>query len=131
MPAIASPDGTGVFFCPTRGGAGGQGWLDDFLRTDERASAEQPDAVGSTEASLTNVDHVSLTQPFDRFDESILLFRSLLDTSAPASVEHAGPFGLVRSQEFSPQDGLRLVLNASVLRRGSWSPGVLSPQHIA
>lgn len=131
MPAIASPDGTGVFFCPTRGGAGGQGWLDDFLRTDERANTGQPDAAGSTEASLTNVDHVSLTQPFDRFDESILLFRSLLDTSAPASAEHAGPFGLVRSQEFSPQDGLRLVLNASVLRRGSWSPGVLSPQHIA
>lgn len=123
MPAVLSPDGTGLFFSPPEGGRAGQCWREDFT-----PGSQEVDAV---DGPVTSIDHVSLTQPFDRFDEAILLFRSLLGLPEPRNREHAGPFGLVRSQEFCPEAGLGFVLNASVLRRGSWSPGVLSPQHIA
>ncbi|MDR8019946.1 sugar phosphate isomerase/epimerase and 4-hydroxyphenylpyruvate domain-containing protein [Nesterenkonia aerolata] len=123
MPAYAIPDGTGLFLCPSAEGM--RSWTEDFAARDE---IEKP----QTNVGLTRIDHVSLTQPFDRFDESILLMRSFLGVANAQAVEHAGPFGLVRSQELTVSgETLGVVLNASVLRRGTWSPGVVSPQHIA
>ena len=73
--ASPRPDGTAVFFCHTA--AEGVSWLADFLPTARRAPATE---------SVTRVDHVALTQPFDNFDEAALFYRSLLGLLTRARV---------------------------------------------
>ena len=67
------------------------GWLADF------ASAE-PDPTAGAGTGITGVDHVALTQPFDRFDEAALFYRSVLGLQTQHSSEVAAPFGLVRNR---------------------------------
>jgi 4-hydroxyphenylpyruvate dioxygenase len=122
LSAVAAPDGTAVFFCRT---GAEDGWLTDFPADGEAAPAEGP-------ITVSHIDHVALTQPFDNFDEAALFYRSLLGLSTQHASEVAAPFGLVRNRTVAdPQRTLRLGLSVSVLRRGEWAPGVAEPQHVA
>lgn len=118
LSSVAAPDGTAVFFCRT-----GTGWLADFAST------------GTTPAPgghLTRTDHVTLTQPFDDFDQAVLFYRAVLGLHAEPTTEYAAPFGLIRSRAATdPTHRVRITLDVSLLRRGNWAPAVPDPQHIA
>jgi 4-hydroxyphenylpyruvate dioxygenase len=124
--AVAAPDGTEVFFLRTPTDRT-TGWLADFTPT----GAGAPSAGSGI--GITGVDHVALTQPFDRFDEAALFYRSVLGLQTQHSSEVAAPFGLVRNRAVvDAARTTRLCLSVSVLRRGSeWQPGVPDPQHVA
>jgi 4-hydroxyphenylpyruvate dioxygenase len=126
LPSIEAPDGTEIFFCPDDTGRGG--WLADF--TPDGKPAVPPSAKPPL---ITAVDHVALTQPFDRFDEATLFFRAMLGLRLQHSSEVAAPFGLVRNRAMvDPAGILRVCLSVSVLRRSAdWHPGVTDPQHVA
>lgn len=115
LPAVSTPDGITVLFC-----ADGD-WLADFTPT------------GATAAGpLAATDHVSLTEPFDGFDQSTLFYRTVLGLRAQAATEFAAPFGLIRSRGATdPHHRVRITLNAALYRRGPWAPAVPEPQHIA
>jgi len=89
--------------------------------------------IGGAGIGVSHIDHVALTQPFDRFDEAALFYRSVLGLQTQHSSEIAAPFGLVRNRAVAdPSGAVRICLSVSVLRRGSdWQPGVTDPQHIA
>ena len=125
LSAVAAPDGTSVFFCRTGAGEA-TGWLADFAPS---GAATTPD----TTVGLTGSIMWRLTQPFDRFDEAALFYRSVLGLRTQHSSEVAAPFSLVRNRAVvDPEGSLRLCLSVSVLRRGSeWQPGVTDPQHVA
>jgi 4-hydroxyphenylpyruvate dioxygenase len=91
--AVGAPDGTAVFFCPT-GTDAATGWLADFAGADGAGSG-----IG-----ITHVDHVALTQPFDRFDEAALFYRCLLGLQTQHASEVAAPFGLVRNRAVANPD---------------------------
>ena len=80
-----------------------------------------------------DIDHVALTQPYDRFDEAALFYRTVLGLQTQHNSEIAAPFGLVRNRAVANPDGtVRVCLSVSVLRRGNeWQPGVTDPQHVA
>ncbi|WP_157596810.1 VOC family protein, partial [Saccharomonospora saliphila] len=134
LSAVAAPDGTALFFCRTdsraeggstrrRGGAEADDWLSDFILTGDG---------GVPLAGLTGIDHVALAQPFDYYDEATLFYRAVLGLRTRSSGEFAAPFGLVRTRTVASEaDRVRLVLHGTVLRRGSWAPGVPDPQHVA
>ena len=118
LSAVAAPDGTSVFFCRT---GAEDGWLTDF-----------PGDGAAGSVTVTHIDHVALTQPFDNFDEAALFYRSVLGLQTQHASEVAAPFGLVRNRTVSDAERtLRLGLSVSVLRRGEWAPGVAEPQHVA
>lgn len=118
LPSVSAPDGTSVFFCRTD-----EDWLADFLPTGKAPVVD---------AHLTHVDHVALTQPFDRFDEATLFYRAVLGMEVAASTEYAAPYGLVRSRVMAtPDRASRVALSSALLRRGEWSPGVPDPQYVA
>ncbi len=126
LSAVAAPDGTSVFFC--RNGIGDdQSWLSDF----PGPAVTGPGPAGP--GHITRIDHVALTQPFDRFDEATLFYRSVLGLQTQRSSEVAAPFGLVRNRAVTDAAGLvRICLSVAVLRRGGeWHPGVTDPQHVA
>jgi 4-hydroxyphenylpyruvate dioxygenase len=123
LSAVAAPDGTSVFFCRT-GATDDDSWLGDFT-TINQAAAES--------GGITHTDHVALTQPYDRFEEAALFYRTVLGLQPQHNSEIAAPFGLVRNRAVANPDGsVRVCLSVSVLRRGSeWHPGVTDPQHVA
>jgi 4-hydroxyphenylpyruvate dioxygenase len=127
LSAVAAPDGTEVFFCRT-GDDPGSSWLADFPADSARTAADGQ-AVGTT---ISHIDHIAFTQPFDNFDEAALFYRSLLGLVTQHASEVAAPFGLVRNRAVAdPSRTVRLGLSVSVLRRGEWGPGVSEPQHVA
>jgi 4-hydroxyphenylpyruvate dioxygenase len=100
----------------------GTSWLDDFLPTGE------PAAPGT---GIARIDHLSLAQPFDRFDEAALFYRSVLGLTGDEAGEFAAPFGLIRTLAVRDRDRrVRLALSVPVLRRGDWAPAIPHPQHI-
>ncbi|MEU8796496.1 TIM barrel protein [Spirillospora sp. NPDC048819] len=120
LTSVAAPDGTAVFFCRT---GAPDGWLGDFILSG------MPEPAG---AGVTAIDHLALSQPFDAFDEATLFYRSLFGLEPEHDAELAAPFGLVRSRAVTdPGRRLRLLLDGTVLRRGSWAPAVPDPQHVA
>jgi 4-hydroxyphenylpyruvate dioxygenase len=120
LAAVAAPDGTQVFFCRT---GGDDTWLADFAPTGEDAG---PDA------GLTHIDHVTLAQPFDAFDEATLFYRSVLGLEPRDDSEYVAPYGVMRSRAVGDPDGYtRITLTGTLLRRGDWAPGVPDPQHVA
>lgn len=123
LPAVAAPDGLSVFFVSTA--PVGLDWRRDF---DSVPSAETP-AV----SAISGFDHISVTAPFDRYDECVLFYRSVLGMRTEEVAEYPGPYGLVRSHLLRAPgpSGFGVALNGPLLRRGKWSPGVQSPQHIA
>jgi 4-hydroxyphenylpyruvate dioxygenase-like putative hemolysin/sugar phosphate isomerase/epimerase len=121
LSAVAAPDGTTVFFCRT--GGPDDDWLADFAPTG---------AGPGTSGLLTGIDHVSLTEPFDDFDQATLFYRTVLGLEPQEAVELAAPFGLIRSRAVTDRDHrVRVTLNAALFRRGEWAPAVPEPQHIA
>ena len=121
LSAVAAPDGTEVFFCRTSP-VGGHGWRDDFLPTGE----PRPPAAG-----ITAIDHVSLAQPFDRYDEAALFYRTVLGLADDEAGEFAAPFGLIRTLALRNLDrSVRIALSVPLLRRGDWQPAVPHPQHL-
>ena len=77
LAAVAAPDGTSLFFCRT------PSWLDDFLALEASADAEA--------VPISRIDHITLAQPFDAFDEAGLFYRSVLDLRPGDSSELAAP----------------------------------------
>jgi 4-hydroxyphenylpyruvate dioxygenase len=126
LSAVAAPDSTAVFFART-GADDDSSWISDFPAQESNGSA------GKSGIGVTGIDHVALTQPFDRFDEAALFYRAVLGLETQHSSEIAAPFGLVRNRAVANSDGsVRVCLSVSVLRRGSeWQPGVTDPQHVA
>lgn len=124
IPAVAAPDGTSIFFLDRDDRH--TSWRRDFISAADVA----PPGLSS---SITHIDHVSVTAPFDRFDECVLFYRSMLGMSTSDVAEHPGPYGLVRSHLLRTEQpaGFGVSLDSSVLRRGRWSPGVDKPQHVA
>ncbi|GAB3686257.1 bifunctional sugar phosphate isomerase/epimerase/4-hydroxyphenylpyruvate dioxygenase family protein [Saccharopolyspora tripterygii] len=119
LASVAAPDGTGVFFCDT---AAPEGWLSDFRDTEEPTGG----------LGITGIDHVSLTQPFDHFDEAALFCRSVLGLEPEEITEYAAPFGMVRNRGMVDTGrSVRIALNGTLVRRGEWAPAVRDPQHIA
>jgi 4-hydroxyphenylpyruvate dioxygenase len=121
IPGVAAPDGTGVLLCDSR--RGGSTWRSDFLMNGSRSAGR----------AISGIDHVALTQPYDRFDEAILFYRAILGLCTARTSEIAAPFGLIRNLAVAdPALTVRLSLTVSVLRRGTdWRPAVLNPQHVA
>lgn len=122
LPAVAAPDGVSVFFVSAE--RGDLDWRRDF-------DFASPTGAGA-DAGITTIDHVSVTAPFDRYDESVLFYRSVLGMRTEEVAEYPGPYGLVRSHLLrAPQpSGFGVALDGPLLRRGKWTPGVQTPQHI-
>ena len=123
LPAVAAPDGVSIFFVsPDRGSVD---WRRDFEFT--------PPVGATTGAGITRIDHISVTAPFDRYDECVLFYRSVLGMITEDVAEYPGPYGLVRSHLLRTRrpSGFGVALDGPLLRRGRWSPGVQTPQHIA
>ncbi|MCO8270274.1 sugar phosphate isomerase/epimerase and 4-hydroxyphenylpyruvate domain-containing protein [Actinoplanes sp. TRM 88003] len=115
LTAVAAPDGTEIFFCR------GEHWLGDFLTTGE----------DRTRGTGLSIDHLSLAQPFDRYDEAALFYRSVLGLTDDEAGEFAAPFGLVRTLAVRNADRrVRLALSVPLLRRGDWAPAVPHPQSL-
>jgi 4-hydroxyphenylpyruvate dioxygenase len=114
LSAIAAPDGTSVFFCgPDRS------WLHDFVALE----VEPDDGV-----PIDRIDHITLAQPFDAFDEAGLFYRSVLDLRPAESAELAAPGGLVRSRALA-NGPVRIVLNVPAL--AGTQTGQAELQHVA
>ncbi|WP_250030132.1 sugar phosphate isomerase/epimerase and 4-hydroxyphenylpyruvate domain-containing protein [Paractinoplanes maris] len=140
LTAVAAPDGTEMFFCRSD-----HGWMDDFLPTGETTRAPLDPAAGTTNgradertrvapapgAGITAIDHLSLAQPFDRYDEAALFYRSVLGMTDDEAGEFAAPFGLVRTLAIrNANRRVRLALSVPLLRRGDWAPAVPHPQSL-
>jgi 4-hydroxyphenylpyruvate dioxygenase len=122
LPAVTAPDGVSIFFVSdTRGEFD---WRTDF---------EPIDSSTTHHAGVTGIDHISLTAPFDRFNESVLFYRSVLGLRTDDVAEYPGPYGLVRSHMLRAPNpsAFGVALDGPVLRRGTWAPSVQAPQHIA
>ncbi|GIJ48679.1 4-hydroxyphenylpyruvate dioxygenase [Virgisporangium aliadipatigenens] len=118
LAAVTAPDGTNVFLTGPD-----DDWNADFLDTGE---APGPGA------GLRGTDHLGLTQPFDHFDEAGLFYRTVLGLADVAAEEYAAPFGMMRSRAVADSArGVRLALTVALLRRGTWAPAVVDPQHVA
>lgn len=121
LSSVAAPDGTAVFFC--RAGGDGPGWPADFTPTGDTPRAD---------GLVTATDHIALTESVDDFDQSALFYRSVLGLCSGPTTEIAAPFGLLRSRSATDAaHTVRITLNTAPLRRGSWAPGIPSPQHVA
>jgi 4-hydroxyphenylpyruvate dioxygenase len=120
LATVAAADGTQIFFTE---GAAAPAWLRDFLPTG---------AAPPREAGITHIDHIALTQPFDAFDEAALFYRAVLGLEPQQLVELAAPSGLLRNRAMRNAGGtVRIPLSVSLLRHGSWRPGLRDPQHVA
>jgi 4-hydroxyphenylpyruvate dioxygenase len=118
LSAIAAPDGTSVFFSgPDRS------WLRDFVALDAEPGNGGVDGVG-----ISSIDHITLAQPFEAFDEAGLFYRSVLDLQPAASAELAAPGGLVRSRALA-NGRVRVVLNVPAL--AGTQTGQAELQHVA
>lgn len=128
LTAVASPDGTQLFFCPG-GDASGPDWRADFAPTG--AGGERPGGSVAPGA-LGRIDHVALAQPNDQFAGSMTFYQSVLDLRERDSAEYAAPFGLVRGRTVGNASGeVRIAMHGALLRRGDWAPAVPDPEHIA
>ncbi|SHJ49463.1 4-hydroxyphenylpyruvate dioxygenase [Nocardiopsis flavescens] len=126
LQAVAAPDGTALFLCPSRDGGGEEPWLADF------SAAAVEDVRPGGGPALTGIDHVGLHQPFDHFDEASLFYTALLGLEAGESTELASPGGLVRSRALSRAgQGPRIALNVSLVGDGPRARAAGGVQHIA
>jgi sugar phosphate isomerase/epimerase/4-hydroxyphenylpyruvate dioxygenase-like putative hemolysin len=120
LASVAAPDGTALFFCDS---GDAPGWVDDFTQTG--TPADRAPLLGK-------IDHVSITESIDDFDQSALFLRTILGLVPGETNEITAPFGLVRTWSARNQSGrVRIALSTTPLRRGDWSPGVSSPQLVA
>ncbi|MGC5036045.1 bifunctional sugar phosphate isomerase/epimerase/4-hydroxyphenylpyruvate dioxygenase family protein [Streptomyces sp. DT190] len=117
LEAVAAPDGTELFFCPT-GRPEPPDWRADFEDTGEAATGR----------GIRAVDHLALTQPWHQFDEAALFHRGVLGLDAQESVDVADPYGLLRSRALTSADGgVRIVLTVGAAP----TDDTVHAQHIA
>ncbi|MFT4306794.1 MAG: TIM barrel protein [Microbacterium sp.] len=118
LPAVVAPDGTEVYWAAVDGEPA---WVSEF---------EHGEPV--REASIEVVDHVSLTQPWQVVDESMLFYPAVFGLSSAGGTDVASPRGLVQSRVLrSPDGAVRVPLNVAppiFAERGL--PGGAS-QHVA
>jgi 4-hydroxyphenylpyruvate dioxygenase len=105
-----------VFFCGPDGG-----WLGDFLALD---------GSGEDGVPIDRIDHITLAQPFEAFDEAVLFYRSVLELSPGASAELAAPHGLVRSRALA-DTGRRVRIALNVPALAGTRRGQAELQHVA
>jgi 4-hydroxyphenylpyruvate dioxygenase len=116
--SVAAPDGTSVIFCRDD-----LDWLADFSLLDDSAHVD---------AGVLGTDHVGLTEPFDRFEQAGLFYRAVLGLDLDDETEFAAPFGLVRRHSVADRGRrVRIALDSTLVRRGTWGPDVREPQHVA
>jgi 4-hydroxyphenylpyruvate dioxygenase len=121
LDSVATPGGTALFFCDT---SGERHWIDDFDRT--AASDLLPAPL------VHSIDHVSITESIDDFEQSALFLRAVLGLSPGRSTDITAPFGLVRTWSAGdPEGNVRFALSTTPLRRGDWAPAISSPQLLA
>ena len=117
LSVFRAPDGTEVFLSDIADGD--PAWAQEFEAGDD--PVDKP--------LLSGIDHVNLAQPWQRFDEAVLFYSSVLALESGSSQEVAGPTGLVRSHVVRSTDGaVRLALNVAPLAHDH--PGGF-PQHVA
>ncbi|MCD1267330.1 TIM barrel protein [Microbacterium sp. MEC084] len=117
--AVTAPDGTEVY------------WYG--ASEDEPAwTAEFVDGDPTTEGEVTSIDHVSLTQPWQVIDETVLFYRAAFSLEPAGGTDVASPRGLVQSRVLrTPDRAIRMPLNVAppiVAERGAGS-GLT--QHVA
>ena len=116
LSVFRAPDGTEVFLSDIADGD--PAWAQEFEAGDD--PVDKP--------LLSGIDHVNLAQPWQRFDEAVLFYSSVLALESGSSQEVAGPTGLVRSHVVRSTDGaVRLALNVAPLAHDH--PGGF-PQHV-
>ncbi|THG29309.1 bifunctional sugar phosphate isomerase/epimerase/4-hydroxyphenylpyruvate dioxygenase family protein [Naasia lichenicola] len=102
-----APDGTEVSFaaeCLT----GDPGWVAEFVGGEPAARTAPLDGVHH----LEQIDHVSLAQPWQHFDEAVLFYKSLLGLRPLSSTDVADAHGLIRSQVMQTGSGtVTVVMN--------------------
>jgi sugar phosphate isomerase/epimerase/4-hydroxyphenylpyruvate dioxygenase-like putative hemolysin len=119
LDSVASPGGTALFFCDS---SAERPWLSDFRET----------GAASESTLLHGIDHVSITESIDDFDQSTLFFRTVLGLVPGESAEITAPFGVIRTwSAHDPSRRVRIALSTTPLRRGDWAPAVSSPQLIS
>lgn len=100
---IAAPNSTEIYIGEARKGAEPP-WVAEF--------AGEPAAPSAAAVGITGIDHVSLSQPWQYFDEAVLFYDSVLGLRPEPSVDVADVNGLVRSQVMrNPSNSVCLVLN--------------------
>jgi 4-hydroxyphenylpyruvate dioxygenase len=109
LAAVRAPDGTLVYFVPTKLAGGGLFEI-DFVSTSRHISAVDGPGLG-------RIDHVARGLPIEALDAWILFHRAVLGMQTGESLELSDPFGLVRSCSVaSTNRAVRVVLNVSQSR---------------
>ena len=120
LQAFSAPDGTEIFLCPAT--AGEPAWAREF-------GSSAPETAPGT---ITGIDHVNLSQPWQHFDEAVLFYESTLSLAPRPSEEVPSPMGLVRSQVMRSRSGaVRLALNIAPPVFDGAGDGSGYPQHVA
>lgn len=103
LDAAIAPDGTELFWAQAPRDGDEPVWVAEF---------EHGDPLLDT--VVNGVDHVSLTQPWQVLDESVLFYTSVFSLHSVSATEVASPQGLVRSRVIqSPDGGIRIPLNVA------------------
>lgn len=117
--AVTAPDGSEVYWYAASEGE--PAWVSEFVDGERRGGGP-----------VSGIDHVSLTQPWQVIDESVLFYRSVLSLETAGGTDVASPRGLVQSRVLqTPDRAIRMPLNVSppiVAERG---PGAGLSQHVA
>lgn len=101
LDAAIAPDGTELYWAPAS--TAEPDWVSEFDHGEPIRHSE-----------VQSIDHVSVTQPWQVFDESVLLYTSVFALESASSTEVASPQGLVQSRVMrSPAGGVRIPLNVS------------------
>ena len=104
--AIEAPDGTAVFF--SRLAEHPERWAVHYDRTSDESD-------GQNDLDLS-IDHVSLAQPFDHFEEAALFFKSALGLQTHEDIEIPATYGLFRSRAMSNRDrSVRIITTVALL----------------
>ena len=126
LASIAAPDGVSVFMCQA-GTRAARTWIDDFITP---GPGFVPGRGCGPAPELTGIDHITLSQPLDYFDETLLFYVAVLGLEAQMTHELAAPHGLIRSRALrSPGGGVRIVLNVPLVGGGVLHPPEV--QHVA
>lgn len=101
LPAVVAPDGTQVYWAQES--EADPDWVAEF----EHGDPPHPSPV-------TGIDHVSLTQPWQVVDESMLFYPAVFGLGSMSRTDIAGPRGLVQSRVLGTPDGaVRIPLNVA------------------
>lgn len=121
LDAAIAPDGTEIYWTQSPAEGSEPAWVAEF----EHGEPVRP-------SHIRCVDHVSVTQPWQVMDESVLFYTSVFALESASSTEVAGPQGLVQSRVIrSPGGAIRIPLNVAppiVAEQGH--PSGL-PRHVA